>query len=63
VLVRHGLSSFNIEHRIQGRDDFSTLTGDGAAQARAVGKSLAELPIDAYLDRGFQAWLKTAGQY
>lgn len=23
----------------------------------------SELPIDAYLDRGFQAWLKTAGQY
>ncbi|MBM5828590.1 MAG: phosphoglycerate mutase family protein, partial [Cyanobacteria bacterium M_surface_7_m2_040] len=21
VLVRHGLSSFNVEHRIQGRDD------------------------------------------
>ncbi len=47
VLVRHGLSSFNREHRIQGRDDHSTLTGDGAAQARAVGVSLAELPLDA----------------
>jgi hypothetical protein len=23
----------------------------------------SELPIDAYLDRGFQAWLKTAGQH
>ena len=23
----------------------------------------SELPIDAYLDRGFQAWLKTAGKY
>ncbi len=23
----------------------------------------SDLPIDAYLDRGFQAWLKTAGQY
>ena len=47
VLVRHGLSSFNREHRIQGRDDLSTLTEEGADQARAVGQSLAELPIDA----------------
>ena len=47
VLVRHGLSSFNREHRIQGRDDLSTLTDDGAAQARAVGRSLAELSFDA----------------
>ena len=23
----------------------------------------SDLPIDAYLDRGFQAWLKTAGQH
>jgi len=23
----------------------------------------SDLPIDAYLDRGFQAWLKTAGKY
>jgi broad specificity phosphatase PhoE len=47
VLVRHGLSSFNREHRIQGRDDLSTLTDDGVAQARAVGRSLADLTIDA----------------
>ena len=47
VLVRHGLSSFNREHRIQGRDDLSTLTDDGAGQAKAVGISLADLPIDA----------------
>ena len=26
LLVRHGLSSFNLEHRIQGRDDLSSLT-------------------------------------
>lgn len=47
VLVRHGLSSFNREHRIQGRDDLSTLTDDGAAQARSVGRSLVDVPIDA----------------
>ena len=47
VLVRHGLSSFNLEHRIQGRDDLSTLTETGAEQARAVGSSLRELRFEA----------------
>ena len=46
MLVRHGLSSFNVDHRIQGRDDLSNLTEAGAAQARAVGKALADLPLD-----------------
>ncbi len=47
VLVRHGLSSFNIEHRIQGRDDLSTLTATGEEQASAAGRALAELRLDA----------------
>lgn len=47
VLVRHGLSSFNVEHRIQGRDDLSTLTAGGEEQARAAGAALADLPITA----------------
>jgi len=46
VLVRHGLSSFNLEHRIQGRDDLASLTTEGADQARATGKALQALPID-----------------
>ncbi len=47
VLVRHGLSSFNLEHRIQGRDDLSDLTPEGERQARAAGDALAELRFDA----------------
>jgi probable phosphoglycerate mutase len=47
ILVRHGLSSYNLERRIQGRDDLSSLSEPGAEQARAVARSLAELPIDA----------------
>jgi probable phosphoglycerate mutase len=47
VLVRHGLSSFNLDHRVQGRDDLSSLTDAGVAQARAVGEALADLPLDA----------------
>ena len=47
LLVRHGLSSFNLEHRIQGRDDLSSLTDVGAKQALATGEALRGLTIDA----------------
>ncbi|MEB3235143.1 MAG: histidine phosphatase family protein [Cyanobacteriota bacterium] len=47
VLVRHGLSSFNIEHRIQGRDDLSSLTTEGIEQARSTGRALGEVAFDA----------------
>ncbi|MCP9838421.1 histidine phosphatase family protein [Cyanobium sp. N.Huapi 1H5] len=47
VLVRHGLSSFNLEHRIQGRDDLSNLTEEGQLQARRTGEALAELGFTA----------------
>ncbi len=47
LLVRHGLSSFNLEHRIQGRDDLSSLTDEGAKQALATGEALRGLKIDA----------------
>ncbi len=47
VLVRHGLSSFNVEHRIQGRDDLSSLTAEGEQQARLTGEALRDLRFDA----------------
>jgi broad specificity phosphatase PhoE len=47
LLVRHGLSSFNSERRIQGRDDLSSLTEEGTRQARLTGAALADLQIDA----------------
>ena len=47
LLVRHGLSSFNQDRRIQGRDDLSNLTEEGHAQARSLGATLKEVPIDA----------------
>ncbi len=45
LLVRHGLSSFNKDFRIQGRNDLSTLTKEGQLQAIKAGKFLSELPI------------------
>ena len=47
LLVRHGLSSFNLEHRIQGRDDLSSLTDAGLEQARATGAARRDLSIQA----------------
>ena len=47
ILVRHGLSSFNKEGRIQGRTDLSILTEEGHSQAVAAGRTLSSIPIDA----------------
>ncbi len=47
IFVRHGLSSFNKEGRIQGRNDLSTLTKEGQLQAEAAGKAISSIPIDA----------------
>ena len=45
--MRHGQSSFNVEHRIQGRDDLSTLTATGQSQARTTGAALRDLTFTA----------------
>jgi broad specificity phosphatase PhoE len=47
LLVRHGLSSFNLEGRIQGREDSSKLSDPGMEQARQVGRSLRDIPLTA----------------
>ena len=47
LLVRHGLSSFNKERRIQGRDDLSNLSEEGHEQARALGRSLQDVSLQA----------------
>ena len=43
VLVRHGLSTFNLEHRIQGRDDLSALAPEGTSQAHLTGLALRDV--------------------
>ncbi len=44
LIVRHGETTWNREGRYQGRTDVP-LSGEGEAQARALGKRLADLPI------------------
>ena len=50
ILIRHGLSSFNCENRIQGRNDLSTLTEEGFRQAQQTSKALSELQFQAILE-------------
>ena len=47
LLIRHGLSSYNRENRIQGRNDLSTLTPEGITQASKIGEALKGLTIHA----------------
>jgi probable phosphoglycerate mutase len=47
ILVRHGESSFNVERRVQGHWDKSTLTDAGRATALQVGAALSDLKFDA----------------
>ncbi len=47
ILVRHGQSTYNAQHRIQGRLDESVLTDKGCSAAYTVGDTLASLKFDA----------------
>ncbi len=47
LLIRHGLSSFNCDNRIQGRDDHSILTEKGLKQAQLTGTVLQNIAIKA----------------
>ena len=60
LLVRHGLSSFNIEGRIQGREDASVLSEAGEQQARLLGAALHELRFDAVWCSPLQRAQRTA---
>ena len=45
VVIRHGESTYNIEHIIQGRCDKSVLTAKGRADAEKAGAALRQLDI------------------
>ncbi|KAL2925290.1 putative 2-carboxy-D-arabinitol-1-phosphatase [Bienertia sinuspersici] len=46
TLVRHGLSSWNAESRVQGSSDLSVLTDAGAKQAERCREALADIHFD-----------------
>ncbi|MBD2295887.1 histidine phosphatase family protein [Anabaena sphaerica FACHB-251] len=47
IIVRHGQSTYNIERRIQGRTDASTLTDKGRSDAGKAGKALSNIAFTA----------------
>ncbi len=62
LLIRHGLSSFNRENRIQGRNDLSTLSPEGFKQASKVGETLKGLPINAIYSSPLKRAADTASE-
>ena len=60
ILIRHGLSSFNRDNRIQGRSDLSTLTKEGFNQANQAGKALKDIRIHAAYSSPLQRAVDTA---
>lgn len=48
IIVRHGQSTYNAKKMVQGRCDESVLTDQGIADAQQVGKTIQEIPIDAF---------------
>lgn len=60
LLLRHGLSTYNVQGRIQGRDDDSTLTAAGEAMARRTGEALDGVQLDAVLSSPLRRAAHTA---
>lgn len=60
LLLRHGLSTYNVQGRIQGRDDDSTLAVAGEAMARRTGEALAGVRLDAVLSSPLRRAAHTA---
>lgn len=60
ILVRHGLSSYNAQNRIQGRLDASLLTDAGIAAAQQVAQALDGLTFDAIYSSPLQRARHTA---
>jgi probable phosphoglycerate mutase len=60
LLARHGLSTYNLEGRIQGRDDRSLLSPGGEQQARQLGEALREVPLTALWCSPLQRARRTA---
>ncbi|OUC15674.1 MAG: histidine phosphatase family protein [Alkalinema sp. CACIAM 70d] len=60
IIVRHGESTYNVERRVQGHCDKSTLTEKGRSMAVQVGAALKELTFDAIYASPLQRASQTA---
>lgn len=60
IIVRHGQSTYNIEKRIQGRTDASSLTPKGCDDAGKAGKALSSISFQAIYSSPLQRAKSTA---
>jgi probable phosphoglycerate mutase len=60
IIVRHGQSTYNIEKRIQGRTDASSLTEKGQNDANQAGKALSSISFQAIYSSPLQRAKSTA---
>ncbi|OBQ40211.1 MAG: phosphoglycerate mutase [Anabaena sp. CRKS33] len=60
IIVRHGQSTYNIEKRIQGRTDASSLTPKGCDDANKAGKVLSSISFQAIYSSPLQRAKSTA---
>ena len=60
IIVRHGQSTYNIEKRIQGRTDASSLTPKGCDDATKAGKALSSISFQAIYSSPLQRAKSTA---
>ncbi len=58
--MRHGISGYNLQRRVQGHCDDSTLSDQGRETARLVGLALQGLPLDAVYSSPLQRARETA---
>src|SRR5258708_23290150 len=60
-LLRHGISSFNVQRRCQGSCDNSELTPQGREAARITGERLGTAGIQAFISRPLPLAIAIAG--
>ena len=59
-LIRHGLTTWNVEHRIPGKLPGIELTDIGREQAKRLAEALAVLPLSAIISSPLERAVETA---
>src|SRR5258708_2540115 len=60
LLIRHGESTWNVEHRLPGQLPGIELTGAGRAQAQRLAKALSMLPLSTVISSPLARAVETA---
>src|SRR5215831_4495296 len=60
LLIRHGESTWNVEHRLPGQLPGIELTGKGRAQAQRLASALAMLPLSSIISSPLARATQTA---